>query len=269
MKPLSTLIVLISILFVVSLISAEDHFTADCQEKIDNAVSECEIKKDRASLWCEEHVEDIANCEQKTNDAISECELKKDKAILWCEDHDVDMSLITIPWELSECPECPEIPECPECPVCEECPEVVFTAEIVERALVDLTGAALTNYDVYALPGGKLYLIPTWDIDTEPPEEPDPICGDGNLDLDEECDDGNLINGDGCSSECIIEADPDEWATKENAFDSCRTCHAKKIDEGKTMFERYRWTPDNSVKLHVKGKHTLPEATCTDCHIKE
>jgi len=31
------------------------------------------------------------------------------------------------------------------------------------------------------------------------------ICGNGLLETHEECDDGNLINGDGCSSECLIE----------------------------------------------------------------
>jgi cysteine-rich repeat protein len=30
-------------------------------------------------------------------------------------------------------------------------------------------------------------------------------CGDGLVDLDEECDDGNLQDGDGCSSECLLE----------------------------------------------------------------
>ncbi|MDO8667913.1 MAG: lamin tail domain-containing protein [bacterium] len=34
-----------------------------------------------------------------------------------------------------------------------------------------------------------------------------PVCGDGQLDSEEECDDGNLANGDGCSAACQIEAD--------------------------------------------------------------
>lgn len=34
-----------------------------------------------------------------------------------------------------------------------------------------------------------------------------PICGDGNVDEDEECDDGNTNDNDGCSSTCQIEAD--------------------------------------------------------------
>jgi cysteine-rich repeat protein len=34
-----------------------------------------------------------------------------------------------------------------------------------------------------------------------------PYCGDGNLDSEfEECDDGNLIDGDGCSSDCLVES---------------------------------------------------------------
>ena len=32
-----------------------------------------------------------------------------------------------------------------------------------------------------------------------------PICGDGNINGDEECDDGNTVGGDGCSSECSFE----------------------------------------------------------------
>lgn len=35
-----------------------------------------------------------------------------------------------------------------------------------------------------------------------------PICGDRNLDSGEECDDGNNVNGDGCSSNCMIEPPP-------------------------------------------------------------
>ncbi|MFC1710817.1 DUF4215 domain-containing protein, partial [Nanoarchaeota archaeon] len=30
-------------------------------------------------------------------------------------------------------------------------------------------------------------------------------CGDGELNFGEECDDGNLINGDGCDNKCQIE----------------------------------------------------------------
>ncbi|MCP4250575.1 MAG: DUF4215 domain-containing protein, partial [bacterium] len=35
--------------------------------------------------------------------------------------------------------------------------------------------------------------------------EPEPFCGDGILDRDEECDDGNNADGDGCSVDCLIE----------------------------------------------------------------
>ena len=38
--------------------------------------------------------------------------------------------------------------------------------------------------------------------DTPPTQ---PVCGDGNVDADEECDDGNTEDGDGCSSACEIE----------------------------------------------------------------
>lgn len=36
-------------------------------------------------------------------------------------------------------------------------------------------------------------------------EIPEPVCGDGTVDGDEECDDGNRENGDGCSIICEIE----------------------------------------------------------------
>ena len=35
--------------------------------------------------------------------------------------------------------------------------------------------------------------------------EPQPLCGDGQLDIGEQCDDGNTIDGDGCSAICEIE----------------------------------------------------------------
>lgn len=31
------------------------------------------------------------------------------------------------------------------------------------------------------------------------------VCGDGVLDVDEECDDGNTNDGDGCTSQCVME----------------------------------------------------------------
>jgi len=36
--------------------------------------------------------------------------------------------------------------------------------------------------------------------------DPDPICGNGTLELGEACDDGNNVNGDGCSATCNIES---------------------------------------------------------------
>ncbi|HII68933.1 TPA: S8 family serine peptidase [Candidatus Woesearchaeota archaeon] len=37
-------------------------------------------------------------------------------------------------------------------------------------------------------------------------ELPTFVCGDGNIDADEDCDDGNAVNGDGCSASCTVEA---------------------------------------------------------------
>ncbi|PLX27290.1 hypothetical protein C0581_03475 [Candidatus Parcubacteria bacterium] len=38
----------------------------------------------------------------------------------------------------------------------------------------------------------------------------DPVCGNGILETGESCDDNNNINGDGCSSSCFVEVDPDD-----------------------------------------------------------
>ena len=42
-------------------------------------------------------------------------------------------------------------------------------------------------------------------LEAGPPEASVAICGDGFIDGDEECDDGNDDDGDGCSSECLLE----------------------------------------------------------------
>jgi len=56
--------------------------------------------------------------------------------------------------------------------------------------------------------------------------EPEPFCGDTVLDSGEECDDGNNMDGDGCSSDCMIEMlhgngvlDPDEECDDGNVED--------------------------------------------------
>ncbi len=38
---------------------------------------------------------------------------------------------------------------------------------------------------------------------------PDPVCGNGKVEANETCDDGNTVNGDGCSSSCKIESNPE------------------------------------------------------------
>jgi cysteine-rich repeat protein len=51
----------------------------------------------------------------------------------------------------------------------------------------------------------------------------DPGCGNGILEVGEECDDNNLFNGDGCSSECVLESSlcgNDQCETQEN----CGSC---------------------------------------------
>lgn len=40
-------------------------------------------------------------------------------------------------------------------------------------------------------------------------DTPDPVCGNGVLEGDEQCDDGNNQDGDGCSANCVTEETPD------------------------------------------------------------
>ncbi len=42
-------------------------------------------------------------------------------------------------------------------------------------------------------------------FDTDIPDNDVPGCGNGSIDSGEECDDSNKVNGDGCSSDCVIE----------------------------------------------------------------
>lgn len=98
---------------------------------------------------------------------------------------------------------------------------------------------ALTGFSDTTNPGGnyKVWLSPdsnfpescsktdNFKVENTPSPSPTPIiiepyCGDGNLDLDqgEECDDGNNEDGDGCSSDCVIEVpectEGAGWATE-------------------------------------------------------
>jgi|GEM_PF-2893183 len=54
--------------------------------------------------------------------------------------------------------------------------------------------------------GSFVYTRIPQDIIVGTPQDPDPICGDGLLDVGESCDDGNVLAGDGCSALCSIEA---------------------------------------------------------------
>ena len=41
--------------------------------------------------------------------------------------------------------------------------------------------------------------------------DPEPFCGDGNLDAGEQCDDGNNVDGDGCEGDCTLTPDPEPF----------------------------------------------------------
>ena len=58
--------------------------------------------------------------------------------------------------------------------------------------------------------------------DEAPPQEPEPFCGDRNIDseLGEKCDDGNAIAGDGCDQNCQIEPQEPEPFCGDKNIDS-------------------------------------------------
>ncbi|MBI5621355.1 DUF4215 domain-containing protein, partial [Candidatus Falkowbacteria bacterium] len=66
---------------------------------------------------------------------------------------------------------------------------------------IDNDGDGLTDY-----PDDPGCLSPSDDDEYNTPEEIISLCGNNELDDNEECDDGNTIDGDGCSSSCQIES---------------------------------------------------------------
>ena len=101
--------------------------------------------------------------------------------------------------------------------------------------------------------------------------EPEPYCGDGNLDPGEECDDGNNLDGDGCSSQCTIEPycgdgnlDEGEECDDGNLIDGdgCSSeCKIEKCGDGKVI---------EPEKCELPGTTNNPfcEQTTTKCYGK-
>ena len=54
-----------------------------------------------------------------------------------------------------------------------------------------------------------------------PDARPAPVCGDDELEGEEECDDGNTVDGDGCDSSCVVEPDPVCGDGEVNGTDAC------------------------------------------------
>ncbi len=50
------------------------------------------------------------------------------------------------------------------------------------------------------------------------------VCGDGQVNGDEECDDGNTTDGDGCDSSCAVEDDGTGTGTGTGSGDSGGGC---------------------------------------------
>lgn len=87
----------------------------------------------------------------------------------------------------------------------------VFAIRPGERIteILDMTGDGAGNsfslperFSIAVGPGGKVYVTGS---STDNAFEIEPVCGDGELDANEECDDGNLDAGDCCSPTCTLE----------------------------------------------------------------
>ncbi len=78
--------------------------------------------------------------------------------------------------------------------------------QVIIRYLNGVRGASLINGVVD--PNGQrttVQEIENYLLTLVSTVSPSSICGNSTLELNEECDDGNTTNGDGCSSECLIE----------------------------------------------------------------
>ena len=88
-----------------------------------------------------------------------------------------------------------------------------------------------------------------------PVSEPEPYCGDGNLDEGEQCDDGNNEDGDGCSSQCQLElvCNPDEELVINGGFEEPIVTSTKNWNIF-TGLETPGWTIEwNSSEPSYKG----------------
>ncbi|HVH99621.1 MAG TPA: pectin acetylesterase-family hydrolase [Enhygromyxa sp.] len=84
----------------------------------------------------------------------------------------------------------------------------------------------------------------------ETPDPPEPFCGDGNVDPDEQCDDGNDNSFDGCRSDCtlveLLEPPPMEWTYVEVPGTRCMN--------GSPAGFGVNYNPDSSnVMIYLEG----------------
>ena len=73
--------------------------------------------------------------------------------------------------------------------------------------------------------------IPVTSTVVVPPAEPEPVCGNGEIEEGEGCDDGNVIAGDGCDDECQMEVSqrPDTCVMDDEckAYDRTLVCEGE------------------------------------------
>ena len=79
---------------------------------------------------------------------------------------------------------------------------------------------------------------------------PEPVCGDGDMEGEEECDDGNLIDGDGCSSICEIEEGIHDVMIDESYSNSVNGIRIKDLGTGDYLL-------DDSVQLDCDGSYEI------------
>lgn len=100
---------------------------------------------------------------------------------------------------------------------------------LTQEDISEITGQAFQNNDPDEILAGAAQLeyynnmFCPLESSTIIPPQPEPMCGDGNLDEGEQCDDGNLVNGDGCSDSCEIEP-PTYYGTWDFSPNLTTTC---------------------------------------------
>ncbi len=98
-----------------------------------------------------------------------------------------------------------------------------------------------------------------------PPSSQDPaVCGDGDLDSDEECDDGNTDDDDGCDSTCEIE---EGWSCHAQGSE-CEQCGDGVVDAHESCDDGNTSSGDGcsqDCRLEKGFRCPVPDSACEEC----